>query len=656
MGVLKYVFRRPVVTAIGILMVMLAVVSLCITIGQVSAAAYTEQVLNDNFSSCALVTVKYQSSGNGENFQENFESWIEQMAQEHPELVEAVSNAGLASAYIPRLTIDNHTQHDYHILYATELTAWSLQPKPRGTPYSCAMLEIVLEEIGEPAPYTSANADAPWYVSVSLVGTVTAVVGLEEGYQDPTGFTAFITLKLPSVESLEEYGLVIGERYLIYGMDYYDRDWQRREWIEEDSRIESVTSLKPRSLTITVENKGIMPQVNYLTAEDGTQYPELITERSYVDENGETVECTMEEYAQRYTVPTMAHLTGTVEEFLTSEDGALWREALEQIEINCHGFPVIGVEKLSYIAGCVQEKLRIVEGRDFTQEELDSGAKVCIISQSLAEKNGISLGDTISLQYYLYDWSSPYQKYIHDGYGVNDPSAYFYTFTTDMTEEETYTVVGLYRYAEEWGYDGDNIYSITPNTIFAPKTSVTGSMDYAGETSFRTLVLKNGEILNFQQMVADAGYDGLFIYYDQGYSDIADSVTEYMATVGKAAKIGLAAFGVLMGLYLLLFPGQQRKEITIMRSLGAPRRTRGWRIFASSLCILIPGSVLGVAVSIGCWGQIEKMLQVSERIVPVEIDAVQLLLAAAAQLAAACAAVLVIALWMTRERKLGRRK
>lgn len=713
MKTIRTAARQPLKTSIGILVVTLSVSILCVCLGQSMVAAQTEATLESNFTTVALPTAKYQYEqaygGHVITFSrqmpEEILSLLTKTAEDHPDIVKSVSSPGLASAYIPDLVPDNYTNHPLNELTSTNIN-YFLCPLPDGMPYSCALLEIELTEIGEPVQQfeTKQQADgilvkAEKSIKVSLEGIITSVIGLQEGFSDPTGFTARIDLILPDSSALDALGLITGEEYIVFGMDYYDTDWHLREQLNKydivvdqfdpnaisylsDEQIEqnktsggtaytvayynhNGTNIalsqydieKFRAITLTVEDKSILPKYTWNEQEDGTLTPQLLNTRSFLDENGETVTCTLEEYRQRYSVPTISRIVDSVDTLLSSEEGAIWSMALQQIQINSHAFPVIGVEQLGYIADFARETANIVAGRDFTQDELDSGESVCIISESLAASNNLSVGDTITLHYYLYDWSSPYQKYISNGHGVVNPSAYFYTSTTDLTEEKTYTIVGFYRQDNAWANVEEDIYSFTPNTVFVPQSSVTGSMDYGDQAFFRTYVLANGSVEQFQKMIADAGYDGLFVYYDQGYSVIADSLYDYKEVANQTFVIGISVFAVLMALYFLLFPMQNKKDIAIMEALGASRKSCVCHIISGSLCIMVPASVLGFALSICCWQQVMDGLYSSDAIIlPSEIDIAQFLLIVCLQLAAATLLTGILALWMTREQKLLKRK
>lgn len=717
MGVIKNAIRRPIVTTMTTMIVAIAIAVLCIGVGQSSAAINTVKTLDYNHTTVALPTAKFQYSQSNGGYAASFSvqlpeeiaNWITQTATNYPGIVKSVSSPGLASAYASDLVLDNYTDHDYNELTFTNIS-YFLQPAPEGMPYSCAMLEIVLTEVGKPVQqYTSkTQADGTRIkvessIRVSLEGTISSVIGLQEGYSNPTGFTAHITLILPDTAALDALNLVHGEKYLVFGMDYCDTDWQLRNQIETDDhygnievdqfdpnaisylsaeQIEQNKAANPanytvayynhngkiialdqydiqkfRSITLTVEDKSALVEYTWTENEDGTLTAELLSTRSYVDANGDTVICTLEEYQQRYAIPTIIHVSNNADSLLSSLDGIMWKAALEHIQINSHAFPVVGVEKLGYIADFARETVRIVSGRDFTQDELVSGERVCIVSETLAAQNNLSVGDSIALQYYLYDWSSPYQKFISDGRGVVNPSAYFYTSTTELTKEVTYTVVGFYRQDNAWITAEDNLYSFTPNTIFVPQASVSGSMDYGNQAFFRTLVLKNGAIEQFQKLVVDAGYDGLFVYYDQGYSLIADSLRVYEDTAIRALTIGILGFCVLMTLYFLLFPFQQKKNIIIMDALGATRKTRIYHVVGSSLCILVPGTIIGIVISLCCWQLATDTLFSSTGIIlQVDMNIAQLLLIGCAQFVIATLLSFAVAIQITKEQTLYRRK
>lgn len=660
---IKNALRRPIVSALGILLVVSMTAFLSVGIGQAYVANNTLKSIEDNFTTVALMTEKFRNQSNvtlqfgnqtetqvTRQFPQKVTDFLAEMPEKYADIVKIVSSPGLASAYIPSLTLDFFTHHSYEESVA-KLNYTGAWPRPHGTPYNCAVFEVKLTEIGTPALKESfieitddqTRAVYETEIRVPLKGTITSVIALHEGFNDPTNRDLEVSLHVKNIEEFEALGLKLGEKYILYTYNYVDSVWK----------------LGNDYVSCLVGGEFVYAENVYHVSRDGTKTPASITEKTYIGKNGETVTCSVEEYVERYSLPSIAHVPEGAEAFLASEEGAKWREAIEYIGINEHAFPVIGVQKLGYITDFAREDARIVEGRDFTQKELEGGKNVCIISESLATINGISVGDTIDMNYYIYDWSVPYQWYINEGIGIIEPTAYFYTSTTELAQTENYTVVGLYRDSSEWSYTRGDIYSFTPNTIFVPHSSVTGSMDYSDQGLFRSYVLENGSIDAFQREVAMAGLDGLFTYYDQGYSVISENLFAYDEVAKQALAVGASSSLVLAAIYFILFPLQQKKNVAIMYSLGATRGRRMWYILGSNLCILLPGTLLGCLLSIFSWQYVSQALYAAaeaQAAITFEVDTPLVLTIAAIQFVFMLTASVILALLMAKDRKMHERK
>lgn len=640
MKALSQLFRQLPKAFLGIILIMLFVSIFSVFTGQYICAIYTQAISRSQFNTVALPTGNYNETNYIETntysikdtvgsskhsyTSSELQAWIEQLIKENPELVKADSRPGLASAYISDLSIDNITQHDFFLPLhlSTTVGGSSVTPIPVGSPYTCALLEVQIDSVKKDAQ--------DWYV----IGTIEKIHSLDQGYNIPLGWTLRIMYPEPKLNidpenfdpfdsaPIEQYeremavleafiqDIQVGQRYLVYGADYYNADWELRERIhmEYKNRIGGseeviIEEFLPENIVYLSEaeierNKQSNPRyydvARYMHGfkSIGLSERELSAVRSIW-----------------MTDPEIVLLEGAAEDFLASAEGAQWAEYLEYSEINSHAFPIIGVDKLGYIGNFAQETARIVDGRDFTQDELDNGAKVCIMAQSLAQANGLSVGDTINPRYYEFDPEMKGQYLVSDGWGTTNPSAYFYGANTPWAgDAEEYTIVGLYRCDNEWGDPQENLYSFTPNTIFVPKNSVTGTMDYGDQAFFRTIVLEHGAIPQFRQLVEDAGYEGLFVYYDQGYSEIADSLHDYEASARRAATIGAIVSGVLLLLFLFFFPARHGKTLAVMSSLGATRGRRYRYIVADTLCLLIPGTVLGCVAGLLLWKQVAAKL------------------------------------------------
>lgn len=708
MKTVRQLLRQPMKTLFGVMLVATAVAVLCLCLGQSISAKETEQRLDNIYMSIALPSAEYTREA---------DQWAMDYAVANPEIVESVGSPGLIGAYIPKLQPDNYTSH-------LDLTGmhnknYLLLPDLNGQEYRSAMLEIVLTELGTPSTQhaylesdNGGNLVAIQYIDapeagayVSFKGIIQTIVGLAEGYQDPTGFTVSSTLYMPSLEDLESLDLRVGERYLIYSTDYSDEDWWIRSRMTQDLRElngKLFDAFDPDRLTVLSEEEvirdifnerrndivakyrfdglihgisrweydyirsirlfqqDISEMPNYTWEKDENRDPVVVIldYQTYTGKNGEAVTVTLEEYHDKYREPTIVHLEGTVEEFLTNEEGILWREALHNVEINSHAFPMIGVDDMLQIADYAQGKMEIVEGRSFTDDELTEGTKVCILSISLANLNGLCVGDKITVQVYENDPGVPYQINISEGEGSVNPVAYYYFDNTmDLEQAEEYTIIGFYQQDIEWGNVDDNLYAFTPNTIFIPKASVDAQMEYGYAAFFRSFILQNGTIDEFRQTAAEAGFAGMFCFNDNGYSAIEDSMDAYRETAGRALKVGICVYGVMLLLYFVLFPVQQRRELTIMESLGANRASQIGCVIQSGLGIMAPGTVAGIALSLIMWQSITgRMAGNLEAVLEIEMQVSSMFAAAGIQLSAALILTLFVALLMTKNKSMMRKR
>lgn len=687
--------RQPLKTVTGILIVTLAVAVLCVCLGQAVAAWDMEANLGQLCTSSALITEKYLYTAAYDpkygyvykitpDLPDSVVQWMYDMAQQYPDIIEGINRPGLASAYIPELTADNYTRY-FADMTGSNPVASAVSSDKNATNYTHAMLEITLDEIGavQDNYTTSKYNSAVQGVSVELTGTVESVLGLQEGYNDPTGYTARMTLILPSTQALEELELEVGRRYLVYAMDYTDLDWDVRVDIALNGHgLANSDGLSYGNPQIEcfyeeswvpfpdgyVEDMGWTSLPSYKVGwyeylqeyEDGTTRLRGVHLTNLDMLKFRTVSFTMYDLSAldtqiggAYTVPTIVPIDGGAEAFLSGSEGALWQKYLDYIQINHRSFAVMGVDDLMATGDFALEKAAITSGRNFTQKELDSGAKVCVISAELAALSGLEVGDTVTLNFYNYDPASPYQYDVSQGYGTVNPSAYPYGATTEFTGEgETYTIVGLYTRNFAWE-GASSLYNFTVNTVFTPKSAIRADMDYGEIGVFLSLVIQNGALEDFEALAQRDGYDGLFECTDQGYETIQGNLHDYKAIANQAAAVGAAVYAVILLLFLLLYPAMQGKNLKTMGSLGADRPKKLAHMMLSSWSLLIPGTVIGMVLGGLLWGGVTSSLTQSARVnLELEMKPGILLAIAGGQLLLASLLAFGVSVPMTRNKSL----
>lgn len=643
MKTIKQVNRQPLKSFAGVIMVALAVAILVTCVGQYAATSLTRTNLDDRYDTVAIVSDEYfWERGPGYmkhtyKLSDEIQSWVTDTVQSRPDLVKTESYTALYSAYAPGLVADNFSRFENGDALIDQAGVYNENAAYRG-----AMLDVTLTKVGtvldeDTSEFSTETGESQVmlnHTTMLCVGTVNKVIGMEEGFRSPVGKEILLTITAYSRQELETLNLCIGERYLVYGMDYSDLQGTALEttiinfeagfdelygipFYDEYGRSNIDSIARQIDCYMTVCDYSALPW-NYVS--DGS-FVTLTDQRKYYtrDENGvQMTAVSAEEYIPNYCVPTIVKLDGSTEDFLKSADGTLWRTTLEEMEISHHGFPVLAVDKLGYQVTFAREQARIVDGRDFAESERSDGSRVCIISETVATANGLKVGDTINLQTYGYDLNiNVQQKELRQS--TSFPSAAVYSraigFTSDM---ESYTIVGLYRQNNAWQNQGDP-YGITPNTIFVPKASITGEALVGKSGIFYTMVLQNGMLDAFRQYQEEAGYPDLFICMDQGYGEIVAGLDAYEGVSSNALKIGIAGCAVILVLFLLLFPAQHGKTLATMSSLGAPRGKRIIHIVISTVCLLIPGAVTGGLAGSLLWERVAATLMESVNVqIPLE--------------------------------------
>lgn len=714
MKTLKQLLRQPGRTAAGCVMIAIAVAALIVCFGQSIAADRAQDRIEDSFRTAALVTdemqmetrfleqepVRYEYGGEiieipqepieytvrNPLLPEEISQWVASLRSTHPELVETVADHGLASAYIPELVPDNYASHepDAPMSFWNGMVSTSRsqgrEPSPFGTPYDYAMFEITLTKIGEPEkqvitdPETGAVTEALGVTRI-LEGRIDRILALQEGYPDCLDFSVHLYLKLPDMETANALELEAGQRYLVSGTHYYDLDWVLRHQINEyylnnKNREMVIESFAPENLRLydqlildkyesygqSVYSVGYYVHGKEIISLDNREYAmfrKVYLELDWAENHG-----TEPEELERYRVPNIVPIYGTTEEFLASEEGTLWRETLEQMDVTSHCFPVLAVEEVQNVGEFIRERARIVSGRTFTRKEAEAGKKLCVISEQVAAASGLGVGDTVTLRTYTVDRNSPYQVFLEEGHGITNPAAYRFGRTTPFTGEgETFTIVGLYRYDGAWASVEDNLYAISPNTVFVPKNALSCDLSWSDQGTFRTVVLHNEALRDFMGMSDEAGYEDLFVYYDQGYNDVAQSIEEYRIMAGRAMIVGGIIYGVIMLLYLILFPAGLERNLILMDSMGASRRERLGHVALSSLGLLSAGTLLGCGIGALLWNRVvEELTRSAEVTLELTLDPLGFIQIAGGQLLLAMGLILVLGYWMTRPRTLAGRK
>ena len=295
----------------------------------------------------------------------------------------------------------------------------------------------------------------------------------------------------------------------------------------------------------------------------------------------------------RYDLPSIQELPDGVTAQEVIDSTSSWRMAMESIQTNNHSVPVLAVDSVEGMLEFASGRTQITQGRSISQEEYRDGAEVCLISESLARENGLNVGDSLPLSLYEDDPGLPpiYARFQESC----NPRASVFVPQEGFRQETEYTIIGLYRQSSEWVTTPT---SFTPNSVFVPEKSVNCQTVTGNYGVWSSLILQNGTIDQMEARLEENGLDGTVTYYDQGYSDIVESLDGYTRVSRTVLLVGLALWAVVLAAYCVLLPMQESKTALRMWTLGAKRRDIAGQIWTPSALMAAAGTVIALAVSI----------------------------------------------------------
>ena len=635
MNPLHQLTRRPVKAAFGVLLLALAGAILCLSGGQYWAAAQTRAAVERTYTTVAVITGLGSSeetanrpdgtSADAESLRQDsaFGAAIFFQAPEQQswDIIRSRPTVGMVSGYSPCLkpAISLYTGHS-----------------SSDAPYEYSIVEIRADAVTEVNnDWFGESGSANW----QLDGQVLGIYGLNDAFRDPSGQRASVSLHQEYDDPTELLHPEAGKRYLLLSYSYGDSEWSLRRNVADWVFMESNVQLDPWSLDILgnlirYDQRKNQSEHWYHTAGDAAEEPvefapeELLyrdpatgVEVTSIDPDAfgqfsfavdalkDTGEIMVEDPQQpgnwrpetvdytQYNLPSIQELPDGVTAQEVIDSTSSWRMAMESIQTNNHSVPVLAVDSVEGMLEFASGRTQITQGRSISQEEYRDGAAVCLISETLARESGLNVGDTLPLSLYEKE-----KNLMPTTVGDSDPTASYYLPQRGFQQETEYTVIGLYRQSSEWG---KTVASFTPNSVLTPKKSVTCAMETGGsaiEASpsglWGTMILKNGTAGQMEARLKENNLAGTVTYYDQGYSEIVESLDGFSRVSRTVLWVGLALWVVVLAAYCVLFPLQEGKTALRMWTLGTVKRDITGSIWLSSTAVAVIGTVIALAVSI----------------------------------------------------------
>lgn len=291
-----------------------------------------------------------------------------------------------------------------------------------------------------------------------------------------------------------------------------------------------------------------------------------------------------------------------------------YEQAAQAYEINNCSFAVTVTNDMMGVPAFHLGNAYLHDGRLITQEEYDTGKKVCVISSTLAEQQGWSVGDSLEMHFYEYD---AFCNNNREGFII---SPIFHQQTEGFFYQDEYEIVGIYHQREQLGSSEteETTLALPWNTIYVPEKAVQNlpEQEKLVHAALLTVWLKNGTVDDFLSKMDELGitekragdYQVTFRFYDQGYSTVQAGLE---AMEGTAMLLLILSSGLLLITIILLawfFAQQQKHSVGILRMLGGNRRQVVVSLLLCAMTISFVGAVVGLTIGHGLTDVVGKSI------------------------------------------------
>ena len=540
--------------------------------------------------------------------------------------------------------------------------------------YTLAVFAVTCEKIDvHPSIFSGSvvidgvETPLPSYEEYDVRATVNEVVSLAEGYEPPKRGDEIL---LWNGRQLADGTIPFeeGKTYLVFGYFgdhpitynfYEDTDPVTGEFtwkvVEEPSKDQPY-SMDMSDCWMWNVDAEIPP-----TTEPDNPYDELSkwdwSARSLLGqrEDGTFYYYPMEEAWTHYT-----EYTGSVEDFLASEAGRVWREEnIPLCEMNQRSASVMLTDDMQSIYMFNNGFAELVEGREFSSEEYVNGGDVCIVSVEYAKYNGLRLGDLLSLDFHD---TLTVQQMVSDsgplgGDLTNNATVRHGVLTPDNSigVKKDYEIIGIYSAPAFRG----GLQLFTADTIYVPKRSVPNAEQYESKDCrlLQSFVLRNGsEEAFFEEMrhgwcedeiykwwfddPNDIDFSGEFMTFNQQYDKAAGNIAVMRSNARRLLILSVLGFLIVLAAVRYFEARRQRGTVLTMKKLGIPRRRILGELIGAGLVLDLLATALGGALAWLLFGEITRRtnvgtLQLSAAMLVISAAAVMLLLAATTVMSAA---------------------
>ena len=255
--------------------------------------------------------------------------------------------------------------------------------------------------------------------------------------------------------------------------------------------------------------------------------------------------------------------------YVLPEDSVLLQLA-ETLPVTNNSVLVNGTGDLMSLLPFHQQELYIIDGRPFTRDEYENGSRVAVISELMAARLDVGVGDTIELSAAVADRPGVYNSYwAPDGFSYH----------------ETFTVAGIMNTVGDKSW-----YVYVPESAGVPY-----SQHPIGYTVGQAVIRNRDAGAAAARIEPALGDRFQFTIYDQGYSTVAVpyQIILRIAQIVTAVCVLMVLAAVILFGYLFVY--RQRETSETMLMLGAGRRRVTRYFLYSSGIISLAAAAAGAA-------------------------------------------------------------
>jgi hypothetical protein len=275
---------------------------------------------------------------------------------------------------------------------------------------------------------------------------------------------------------------------------------------------------------------------------------------------------------------------------LSAETAARWFHIVRNCREITSSVPAVTAEDMNRIPAFYAGTAVLVEGRGLTPADSESGERLCVVSDELARRAALSVGDTLSLAFREARQRTNYEKGISDLHcsPLDGPLA-----------ADEFQVVGVYRAASP----SDGFYAFSPDTIFVSSGSLPAvEFDWrnqgvgVGTTLLNTFYAPGPQARAFLKSLPPE-LSGLLLVWDRGAEQGLGALDGLFPVLGSQAVMVFAVSLSLWLAALTLFLHIQRRRLR--RVPGEPPAHPARRYFAVCLkwflAATLPGTLAALA-------------------------------------------------------------